>query len=164
MSKLITKSEYKDTIKSIKNSSKEDIRKARTQYKGSGKMEDDHLNSIYVRDIYYGVTLANLKRHGVFKFFLGKMLAEIRYRYRTSIKRPANLESLWYWPVIPSLCLRDIVDTAKLSTKVTNAMYAAEKELIKAEEDGKIVASGKAETVIRNEEAKTAKENFANGK
>jgi len=36
--------------------------------------------------------------------------------------------------------------------------------LIKAEEDGKIVASGKEETVIRNEEAKTAKENFANGK
>ena len=164
MSKLITKSEYKDTIKSIKNSSKEDIRKARTQYKGSCKMEDDHLNSIYVRDIYYGITLANLKRHGVFKFFLGKMLAEIRYRYRTSIKRPANLECLWYWPVVPSACLREAVDTKIFSATVIKAMHAARKELIKAEEDGKIVASGKEETVIRNEEAKTAKENFANGK
>lgn len=165
--KRMTRLEYKYERAVIRQQAAKELYDLKLKYKRSGFNSDDDLNSIYVRSIYYKVTIKNIKRDGFIKFFVGKFLAERRYLYYRSIRRPANLACTWYWPEVPPNIGKYAFDgntTKNQYYEVMAALAKAEEELTAKANSGKISATGKDASIERNKEAKKARESFANAK
>jgi len=145
--KRMTRKYYYERAKQIKKDAKERLNNLRREYKSSGEQDDDAVNSIYVRKVYYAITKKNIKRDGLWKFFLGKFLAERRYYYYKSIRKPANLECKWYWPKVSDYDIKHAINTQAFCKDVLNKLHAAGEELFSKTKDVKIQSKDRQEVM-----------------
>jgi len=105
---IMTKEDYKIKLEELKRDYSQKLRSLKRDYENSGVDYQDVINSIYVRKIFYKVTLKNIKRDGIIKFFWNKFLTERKYFYRRLRRLDADL-NCGAWHV-------DIVDEIKTTT------------------------------------------------
>lgn len=131
------KEEYQEQLKEIKENVKKDIKEIKKKYENSIHKWDDHINSLYVRKIYYKVTLKNIKRDGWFNFFWWKFLAERKYFYCKLKGRRANLKSNWQMP--------DVIYEERFDHKFDQKNVLAQLQKIVQENGGEMVEISKSD-------------------
>jgi len=96
---MTPKQKYKLRKEELKIEYKKAINELRFSYKNRGMTYATVLYHIYVRKIYFKVTLANIKRDGLARFIWRKLFSEVLYRYwLRNRSKSITYPCYWKWP------------------------------------------------------------------